>query len=443
MKLIHWLFAFCLLTASFDVFLVVQVGGTVRIAQIVMLFVCMGALAKAAQDGYILWPAGGTALALWCAGQIALLPVGVDLSFGIRYLAILFFTILCFYAVVHLYGRSTYIESLMRIYISTYVFVAIFGILQISTPLLHMGSFLVVQWIFADKLARINGFSYEPSYYATYLLMGWITLLDLRASKARIVATRKWYWSTVLVTAALFLSTSKAGWIFMILEGGMRIVPVWFRWAGNLASRLQQGSLKVRIPRWKVLTIGFFLTTFAVGGIVALGNAIDLNIFLAGTGINHTAAHSVSERGRAFEDTVMVFKEHPFVGQSLGGVGSRICQINDLKNDGKNCQGFPVIMDLLAASGLIGIIPFLLFVGANTVGMFRVVKRRWPDERAKWLRALVRAMIYECLILTADQNLFRVYVWFHVSMIAVVAVHLRDQPQLASEEQNKLIAVPV
>jgi hypothetical protein len=443
MKLMHWLFAFCLFTASFDIFLVIEAGGTVRIAQLVMILVCLGALAKAAQSGHILWPAGGTALALWCGVQTVFWPLSIDLWFGFRYLLFLYFTVVCFYAVVHLYGRSVYIERLMKVYLSSYVFVAAFGIFQILTPLLHLGNYLVTQWIVHDRLPRINGFCYEPSYYATYLIMGWITLLDLRYSKARITAARKWHWLTILVGASLFLSTSKTAWMFMMIEGGLRLFPIWLQWLRGLGTRLGRGELRVKVPRWRVAAAGLLLVGLAAGGIAALGRTINLNIFLAGTGINNTASHSVSTRQEQFAETIQVFKEHPFIGRSLGGVSSRISEEHGVVNDGKTYLGFPVIMDVLAASGLIGIIPFLVFVGTNTVGMFGVIKRRWPDERAKWLRALVRAMIYECMVLMADQNVLRIYVWFHVTMVAVIAVNLRYESRLRVEESHELVTVPV
>ncbi len=112
-----------------------------------MLLVCMGALAKAAQEGRILWPAGGTWLALWCLVQVVFLPLSIDLAYGAKYLLFLFYTVACFYAVVHLYGRGGYIELLMKAYLSSYVFVAAFGLFQLVTPALHLGTYLVAQWI--------------------------------------------------------------------------------------------------------------------------------------------------------------------------------------------------------------------------------------------------------------------------------------------------------
>jgi hypothetical protein len=441
MKLVHRLFTICLFTASFDIFLVFRLGGTVRIAQLIMVFVCLGALAKAAQEGKIWWPRGGGWLALWCGVQLLFLPLSVDFGFSIGYLFFLLFTVICFYAVVHLYARSCYIEQLMKAYLYSYVFVAAFGIFQLITPVFHLGNFLVVQWIIQKRLPRINGFCYEPSYFATYLMMGWIMLVDLRYSKARLTAEPKWRGVTVFVGAALFLSTSKTGWIFMTLEGIARGFPCMMRWAQSIEKRLRSGALIVKVPRWR-LVISWVIGLLLVGaGVAALGIAVNLNIFLSGTGLNNTASHSVTDRYDSFIDTVEVFKEHPFLGRSLGGVSSRIAERHGVPNDGKTYLGFPVIMDLLAASGLIGIIPFLMFVGINSFGMFGLIRKKWTDERAKWLRALVRALFYESFMLLADQNVLRLYVWFHLSILAAVALHLRYEDKLQNCEQKEMLMI--
>ncbi len=263
-------------------------------------------------------------------------------------------------------------------------------------------------------------------------------LVDLRASRARITESRRWHWLTLLVGGALFLSTSKTAWIFMILEGAARAFPPLLRWAKSVHRRLRQGSLKIRLPRWRFVAAIVVAGVLIAQSLTMLSKIVDLNIFLSGTGLNNTAAHSLNDRETGTVETIAVFKEHPFLGLSLGGVSSRMSQQHGVVNDGKTYLGFPVIMDLLAASGVIGIIPFLLFIGTNTVGMFQLIGRRWPDERAKWLRALVRATIYESLMLSADQNVLRIYVWFHLSVLAAVALHLRHESNLLPQEQRLL-----
>jgi O-antigen ligase len=172
-----------------------------------------------------------------------------------------------------------------------------------------------------------------------------------------------------------------------------------------------------------VVLIG--VTFGAVDYFTKLVNPVTL---LSGTGLGGTAAHSYNDRNSSATETYSAFLDHPFIGRSLGGVpiykaarhGIDIHSMSEVRNN----WGFPVILDVLVASGIFGIIPFLLFVYANTFGALRTATRYWPCERAKWLRALARAMIFECLLLMVDQNLLRVYVWFHVSMVALVAYNL-------------------
>jgi hypothetical protein len=433
MRLIHWLFAICLFTSSFDIFLVFTLGGTVRFAQLVMVLVCVGALAKAAQSGQIEWPIGGAWLLMWCGVQVLFLPVSIDLGFSTRYLMFLFFTVACFFAVVQLYGNSRYIERLMKAYLASYVFIALFGFFQLLVPFIYPGGVLVMQWIIHGKLARINGFCYEPSYYATYLITGWIALVDLRQSKAKLTAAPRWRWLTIIVGSALFLSTSKTAWIFMMLEGVARAVPLMWSWIKSVGTRLSAGRLVVMKPRWRLILLSTVGLIIAGVALVGLNAAVNLNTFLQGTGVNNTAAHSVDKRSSDFRATVAVFEEHPFIGRSLGGVSSRLSERLGVVNDGKTNLGFPVIMDVLTASGVIGFIPFLLFLGTNTIGLFPMIRRRWPEERAKWLRALVRATIYLWLVLSVDQNVLRIYLWFHMSIVAAVALHLRRRPDWVAE----------
>lgn len=429
MRLMHWVFAICLFTASFDIALVFDVGATLRLSQILMVVVVVGGLGKMAQSGTILWPRGGMSLVVWCAAQLIFLSISLAPGIGIPFYLLLFFTIFAVFAVLQLYGQSECVDSLMKIYLCSFVFMAFFGLFQLVTPSLHLGTYFVTEWILHGKIPRINGFSYEPSYYATYMVMGWIMLLDLRASKAKIIESRKWKWLTITLGAAMFLSTSRTAWIIMAVEGIARGIPVAYRKLKRNAVKLGIGDLRVQRPRIKFLVVGLFVAGIAVAGVVAIGSIVDLSTFLSGTGLNHTAAHSVSDRSERSVDTFEVFLDHPWVGQSLTGVAARVAELHGHQllsvDDLRAWWGFPVILEVLAASGVIGFIPFLWFFGTITIGNVGLIRDHWPEERAKWLRALVRALVFEFVILLADQNLLRMYLWFHVTMVAVVAFNLQ------------------
>ncbi len=434
MEAIDWLVGFAFFTASFDIFMILNVGASLRPGQIAMALILVCAMAKMLQTGAVLLPRGGSGLMLWTLLQGALLYTSTAGMGGIQLYLLLVFTILALYAMLQIYGRSRHLEVLMRFYLNSYLFVAAFGLFQFVTPALHLGEYLVQQWVIHGVLPRINGFSYEPSFFATYLLMGWIMLVDLRASKAELTQDKRWGYAAWGLGIICFLSTSKTAWIFLALEGAARLLPVLRKKLGAARRRLSRGDVHIPLPRARTLGAILVGAVLIVQGLRSLSQHLDLNTFLQGTGINNTAAHSVLTRAEQFQDTWTVFKEQPIIGRSLGGVAARIAELHgqevNTAADLRVNWGFPIIVEVLAGSGILGILPFLWFFTAITLGEIPLILRCWPDERAKWLRALVRALIYECLILMVDQNLIRVYFWFHVTMVVVVGFHLRHSRQM-------------
>jgi hypothetical protein len=429
MKLVHWLLVISFFTASFDVLFNFSLGGSLRLCQILMIGVCIAAFARVIQEGRVLWPRGSTSLALWMFVQAMFIPLSGVVTIGLEFFALLLFTVAGVFAIVQLYGESDHLESLMRAYLLSYIFIASFGLVQFALPVLGLPSPLVQQWIVHGRLARISGFSYEPSFFVTYLFMGWIMLIELRVSKASITQGRAWKWATLMVTAALFLSTSKTAWVFMLVELLARGTPPAWRAARRILAELRHGRVRIRIPgRLFVLNAILLCVLLLLGARVVSKLVADPAIFLSGTGLAGQPAHSLGTRMGVFVQTLEAYKEHPFIGRSLGGVSIYIASrggVDVTTMEGvRKFWGFPVIMDVLVASGLFGFIPFLVFLYANTFGALRLAAQYWPQERARWLRALARAMIFEWLLLMVDQNLLRVYLWFHIAMVAVVAYNL-------------------
>ena len=75
-----------------------------------------------------------------------------------------------------------------------------------------------------------------------------------------------------------------------MVEGIARAFPVLLRWTRNLGSRLAGGRLVVMILRWRVVLLSVVGAVLITSGLIALHAVINLNTFLAGTGINNTAA---------------------------------------------------------------------------------------------------------------------------------------------------------
>ena len=245
MKAITWLVTIAFLTSSCDIILTVNVGGTLRLAQVLMVFVILASFGHVIQTKTVLWPRGANALVLWTVLQGLFILNSEQILFSVQLYVLLLLQILSIFALVQLYGRSAWFPLLFKRYLYSYVVVAGFGMYQFCAPALHLGTPLVAQWIVHGIFPRINGANYEPSYFATYMTMGWVLLLDLRLNNAEVTRGRRWFWATLLVSATLFLSTSKTAWLGMALEGSLRAFPYVRRYVSGQvdpAARRQCGD---------------------------------------------------------------------------------------------------------------------------------------------------------------------------------------------------------
>ena len=440
MRYLHPLVLLALLTSSFDLVLVFNVGGTLRLAQLLLVVFVLAAMGWIIQQKRLLWPRGGYAMALYLVIQAVLVLQwhGIVLLLSAQTFLLLSLTIVGIFAVLQLYGDSGYVEKLMRGYLVSFVAIAGFGLFQWASPALHLGHWFVVQWIWYGELPRLNGLNYEPSYFATYMIMGFIMLVDLRVTRAKLTAGRRWFWATVLVAVVFFLSTSKTAWLFLVLEGALRARPYVTRALEIHVVRFRKGHLLLSLPRVRFVVVTLVLAVGAVAGLYGVSRVVPLNTFLAGTGLAGTASHSLNDRTTRAGDTWHVFLNHPVIGLGIGGVASGVAELTGEEvvnfDTQRSFQGYPVPLEALAAGGLLGFAPFLWFFLVITIGETRLMRERWADDRAKWLHALIRAMAFEWLCLLGDQFMLRVYLWFHVTMLVVVGYNLRYGKAAARRE---------
>jgi hypothetical protein len=444
MKLVHWLFCAALLTASWDTVFVLHLAGTLRLSQLLVLPICLAAAARVLQDGRILWPRGATVLAIWIVSQFLLIPLSGNRLIASEFFVLLVYTVAIVFAVIQLYGQIAWLDVLMRVYLLSYVVTAVIGIVQFILPAIGIHVFPVSQWIIHGRIARINAFSYEPSYFSTYMILGWITLLDLRKSKARLTQSNFWKWATILTGVSLVLCTSKTGWLVMCLELLVRATPHLIRAFRSFARQLVQGRMLLPLPSLRGALTATLVSVGLIAGAYALFSRVSPLAFLSGSGIAGTPAHSVTERSANFHETLQVFLDHPFIGPSLGGVPIEMAARKGVTvTDSAGVRvfwGLPVILDVLTSTGVILFIPFLIFLYTGTFGAMRFARNYWPDERAKWLRALGRAMVFEWIMLLSEQNVLRIYLWYHFAITLLVAYHLEFAPPLAVQDPSPAIS---
>lgn len=418
-----------LLTSSFDTFLVANVGGNYRFCQILAPIPILLAIIRAVWGSPVA-TLGLLPLSIWFAVQVFFIPVASFWPKSLGYCLWLFLNIGLMFAFVQLFSHCrSALLTLLRWYLYSFGLVALCGIVQFFLPLLGLPAILVEQWWIPGLLPRANGFSYEPSYFATYLLIGFVFVSSLRRAGSSLLSSRAMLSIYALTALGIIVSSSRMGIVFLLIDVLVSQVRPWFSVLRDLImkSRVRTSKLQALAPSL-VLTV--LLVTILVSAVAALQKRPALMlIFLNGTGLDNTAAHSVIERADSLQETITVFLNHPLIGQSLGGVSSAIADHEGESvhsfEDSKKFEGMSIFAEILAASGMIGVIPFICFLVVTIWKPLTLARTTAPFYSALLLAA-VRSLVFAWAILQFNQNVLRPYLWVHIAVLATVYAAARD-----------------
>ena len=411
-----------LFTSSFDIFLVVNAGGNYRFCQIILPLLIALAIIKASR-GHRIPTLGSVGLCVWFLFQLAFIPATDFWPKSLGYCLWLSLNIGLMFAFVQLFSQDPpTLRMLMRWYLYSFAFIAAFGIFQFALPLLGLPGILIQQWWIPGTLPRINGFSYEPSYFAGYLLIGFVLVSSLKQARSTLLSSRALLGIYCLTAVAIVISSSRLGIVFLLAEVLLAALRPWLSFFSDIRRlRIVRSKVRTLIP--SLVSVAFVLTLWGGTVIVLQDNPVLLLMFLNGTGVSDTPAHSVIQRENSLEETVAVFVQHPLIGRSLGGISSAIAKnegetIHSFE-DAKTIEGMSVFAEVLAASGAIGFIPFLCFLVA-TIRKPLTLARIAPPFYSSLLRGLVRSLVFAWAILQFNQNVLRTYLWTHLAILATV-----------------------
>lgn len=411
-----------LLTSSFDIFLILEAGGNYRFCQVVTVPLILLAIAKASRGARI--PVlGALPLFVWLLFQISFIPATDFWPKSLGYCLWLLLNLGLVFSCVQLFsGDIRSLRTILRWYAYSFAFVASFGVVQFLLPLMGFEGPLVKQWLIPGVLARVNGFSYEPSYFATYLLIGFVFTGSLRRNRSSLLPARTLLAIHCLTAIGIFLSSSRMGIFFLLIDVLLSQVKPWISFLADfLKLRIALFKLRALVPSFMSIA---FICVIAMGTSFAVeANPAVVLMLLNGTGISDTAAHSVIQREDALEETFTVFLQHPFAGRSLGGVSAAIADLQGEKihsfEASKDFEGMSVFAEALAASGVIGIIPFVCFVTTTFRKPLRLARIASPFYSVL-LSALLRSLLFAWMILQFNQNMLRPYLWTHLAILASV-----------------------
>lgn len=383
------------LTSSFDIVGVVSVGGlTVRVSQ---LLIVLGMVLLVVRRKRIMPPLACAWLFAWLMLQFFAALTSSDYKYSFGYF---FWTVLSIFILVLFQNVCNSREKanwLFRVFVHSFVAMSALGMVQWVLGFVGINFCLTQPTLNGTRIPRLNGFTYEPSYYSTYLLAGWTLIMYLAERGSSLFERKRLACYALLVSAALFLSTSRMGWIFMI---------VWlvFRAAATLVRILRRTATESDSNFMLILFVGF-VAVCLVGAVVISKNGSEF--LVAGLGIGGTSAHSSTPRITAMINTFGLISRSPLIGLSIGGVPVEYCRIYHLPMD--TGATMCVWAELFAASGIIGTVLFLVWF-CSLLHSLRS-PRFAHAGMAREAMSLWYGIVFECMILAMNQSFLRVYFW--------------------------------
>jgi len=146
------------------------------------------------------------------------------------------------------------------------------------------------------------------------------------------------------------------------------------------------------------------------------------SIYLRDTGLTEddiTQGNSFKARIGAMVKTFEVFTKNPVIGVSLGGIAPWIAAMEgapvNSNTDVKPYEGINVLFEVLAASGVIGFILFIIYM--IRISRF-VLLKEYNNGLRKYYTPLLFGFIVGFVMLLENQNILRPYVWVHIAMIS-------------------------
>lgn len=408
-KIINIFLILCFFTVSFDIFLIFDFGPNLRIFQLLSFFIIFISFFIGLYKPYII-PLGFIPLLIWTIFIFAFIPNSGFLPKGIGYAFWLLLNIMFVFSMVQIINSKNF-NHLFFWYLTSFFFVSLFGLIQFIAGFLGFGDlFLIKTWWYHGIIPRINGFSYEPSFYSTYLITGWFILACLKNNKIPIFNSKFINIYYYVISISIILSGSRLG---------LLVILIWY-------ARIPFIILYRLVFLKKIYLKNFYFGLFVIViiSIVLFTIFFNNNFSILTSGLNYADNYqSITIRLKSFIDTLTIFYNSPFIGYSLGGISSAIAELNGLNVDSfasAKIEGNCVLAEVLAASGIFGFFPFLFFIWMIFYKPFIVTKNIISEDFSQILLYVTCGTIIQFLMLQANQNILRPYLWLNIGFICVL-----------------------
>ncbi len=428
---------FFLLTASFEIFLVVNLGGNFKAAQVASILVAFSMLVRHLVTGEkLILPRNLALLIAVLFLSLIYVPLSTLTGKSIGYSAWLALDILSIVLFINTFRTKVLLMKMLRVFLMSFIFCSGFGISQQMLTFIGIEAPLVTQYWLGGAFARINGFNYEPSFFSTYLMIGWVFCVYLTEYGEvtlghRLVKVTLW-----MTTLALVLCSSRMGWLMMIL--------FFCRWPlyATIHALLRHRVPKPLVYRSVALAL---VGGFALIIVLLIFDLKELGIIFNGLGVvEDYGDFSAESRKSGYATTFETALDHIFFGSGFGGISAEIAARQGLSittiEESNDFAGFNVTFELVIAVGLSGMLlmySYFVSMVASAVSIAKQLARTGDRGLAIIIRGLALAFTWQILMLQFNQNILRVYTWESLAVLAT-AVYVARMSLASSSASTSL-----
>ena len=280
-------------------------------------------------------------------------------------------------------------DKLLRLYWSSFVVVGCYAVLQLGLSLFGVYEPFALQRV--GSLARGQAWTYEPSYYALYILpyvMYHNSLAIIQEGTSRI--------KLLFQNLLLIVSTS---------TGLIVSYPAFF----GIATFFKE-MRKIKL----FVAISTFCVSLILATVLFYETVIHTLFKFFYFGLYH---FSFSARWEGIVASIKTFLKHPIFGAGLGGVSTeRFVAESTYDTKLITLQEFEAFdptnafTEILASLGVIGLVAFI-YLG---IVFYRAFLDAQDKQRGT---ALFLSLIVMLIALQMNQGLFRPYVWIHAAIV--------------------------
>ena len=443
-KLIRVILFLSIFLISSDVFLSIDVSGaTIRASQVLFLLLFILWVYNNIKSKKFVIPREKLFIPmfLFCFSiLLSLLNSEFILKTGIYFLWALFNTFMVIYIVQYAKKSLDNLDWLIKIYLWSFVFVALFGLFQLLSSVIFGQGPLITQWWKAGTLARINGFNFEPSFFVNYMIAGagmWFILWFKKSSFIRYKPV-----ATFFLFAVIIASSARSGWIgiaIIVFAGIIYSIFYYFK------------NFKLYKPGLILLIIVAVCLVIAIPLIIKYFD--NLVFLLAGTGLFGEETKSYSLRYARILQTMSVFVDHPvnwFIGVGLGAIGAYM--VNRPGQFGITASSFEkiwsvepsnVATEALAGMGIIGFIIGAWLLAYIAIRLWRISFDSRVSEKYRIIsQSLLWSYLLQILILQFNATFLRPYIWFHIGL-CIAMVHCMEHYFIKRSNRGNITANPL